>query len=150
MPKEATRIIHFLNSKNKYELQELEIQLKQANLETTPTTVITTVTTPIPSTWVGSLAPTAPMATTLPASTPSTSATGWIGDEASKLVKEMENMSIQTTEMNKLKEKVTSLEIDYKLAQIIFMQEDRDSYWTVVCCPCLLGCDVFKFWYFSF
>ena len=25
MPEEATRIIHFLNSKNKYELQELEI-----------------------------------------------------------------------------------------------------------------------------
>ena len=25
MPEEATRIIHFLNSENKYELQELEI-----------------------------------------------------------------------------------------------------------------------------
>ena len=63
------------------QLKEMEkefdrlIQVKQANLETAPTTVIPTVTTTVPSTLVASLAPTAPMATTLPASTASTLAT---------------------------------------------------------------------------
>jgi len=32
MPKEATKIIHFLNSKNKYELQELDIAEKTATI----------------------------------------------------------------------------------------------------------------------
>lgn len=35
----------------------------------------------------------------------------------------MEEISIQTTEMNKLKEKVTSLETYYKLAQIMHREE---------------------------
>ena len=65
-----------------YQLKEMEkeldslIQLKQASLETAPATVIPKITTIVPSTLAASLAPTAPMATTLPASTPSTSATG--------------------------------------------------------------------------
>lgn len=96
------------------QLKEMEkelnslIQVKQASMETTPTNVIPTVTTAVPSTLAASLPPTTPMATTLPASTMSTSATGSTGDEASKLVKAMEDMSIQTTEMNKLKEKVVA------------------------------------------
>lgn len=87
------------------QLEEMEneldrlIQVKQASLETAPATVILTVTTAIPSTLAASLAPTALMSTTLPSSTMSTSATGSIatgstGDEAIKLVKDMEDMSI--------------------------------------------------------
>jgi len=45
-----------------------------------------------------------------------TSAVAQPGDETSKLVKAMEDMSIQTTKINKLKEKITSLENDNKLA----------------------------------
>lgn len=91
-----------LNDQLKEMEKELDslIQLKQASLETTPTTVIPTITTAVPSTLAASLATTAPLATSLLASTTSTSATGSTtavaqpGDEASKLVKAMEDMSI--------------------------------------------------------
>lgn len=119
-----------LNDQLKEMEKELDslIQVKQAILETAPATVIPTVTTTLPSTLVASLAPTALMATTLPSSTPSPLATrstaiGSRSDEASKLVKAMEDMSFQTTEMNKLKEKVTNLETDYKLTQIMHKEE---------------------------
>lgn len=85
--------------------------------------VIPAVTTVVPSTLAASLAPTAPMATVQPVSTESTLAAGTSGDEAAKLVKAMEEMSIQTTEMNKLKEKVTSLDTDYNLAKIMHKEE---------------------------
>jgi len=108
-----------LNDQLKEMEKELDslIQLKQASLDDAPTTFIPIVTTVVPSTLAASLVPTAPMAIALPASTPTTLATGYTGDEANKLVKEMEEMSIQTTEMNKLKEKVTNLETNYKLVQ---------------------------------
>jgi len=91
------------------ELDEL-IQLKHASLETTTATAIPIVTIAVPSTLEASLAPTAPLATKLPAATTTTSATYSTTktthpkDEASKLVKTMEDMSIQTTEVNRLKE----------------------------------------------
>lgn len=43
------------------------------------------------------------------------------------MVKAIEDISIQTIKMNKLKEKVTSLEIDYKLAQIMHKEEVHKS-----------------------
>jgi len=98
------------------------IQLKRASLETTTATAIPTVTTTVSSTLETSLAPTSPLATTLPTVTTSTSATGSTtvathkSDVASKLVKAVEDMSIQTTEINKLKEKITSVEDEKKLA----------------------------------
>ena len=76
---------------------------------------------------VASLAPTTPMTTAQPVSTTSTSAIGRLGDEAAKLVKSMEEMSVQTTYMNKLKEKVTSLETDYKLAKIMHKEEVKKA-----------------------
>lgn len=85
------------------QLREIEkeldslIQLKQIDLGTTLVNVIPTVTTAVPSTLVASLAPTTPMATTQPVSTKSTSATGTSGDEVEKLVRTMEEMSIQIT-----------------------------------------------------
>jgi len=75
------------------ELENL-IQLKQTDIGTTLVNVIPIVTTTVPSTLVASLAPLAPMATSQPVSTKSTSTTGTLGDEATKLVKAMEEMSI--------------------------------------------------------
>ena len=74
------------------------------------------------------LAPTGLIATTLPTSTSTTSAIastaiGTIGEEVNRLVKAMEEISIQTNEINKLKEKVSSLEIDYKLSHIMHKEE---------------------------
>jgi len=68
------------------------------------------VTTKVPSTLATSLAPKTPIATTLPAATTSTSVTSSTiaaaqpSDEPSKLVKAMEDMSIQTSKINRLKE----------------------------------------------
>jgi len=83
------------------------------------------VTTVVPSTLGASLAPTTPLATTLPVVTTSTLALGLttsttqLGDEARKLLKEIEYMSIQTKEINKLKEQITNLGDAKKLAQIM-------------------------------
>ena len=117
-----------LNDQLKEMEKELDIliQLKQASLDYALATVIPTVTNDVPSTLAASLAPTAPIATTLLASTPSTS-TWSTGDEANRLVKEMEEMSIQTTEMSMHKEKMTNLETDYKLAQIMHKEEKQKS-----------------------
>lgn len=123
-----------LNDQLKEMEKELDslVQLKQASLDNAPATIIPTVTTVVPSTLVASLAPTAPMTTTLPACTPTISATGstTIGstnDESNKLFKAMEEISIHTTEMNRIKEKVTNLETDYKLAQTMHGEEHQKT-----------------------
>jgi len=103
------------------------IQLKHTDLGTTSVNAIPAITTVVPSTLVASLAPIAPMATTLLVSTTSTSSTGTSGEEAGKLVKAMEEMSIQTTYMDKLQEKVTSLETNYKLAKIMHKEEVKNA-----------------------
>lgn len=111
------------------QLREIEkeldslIKLKQTDIGTTSVNVIPIVTTVVPSTLATSLAPIAPMAIAQPISTKSTSVTGTSSDEASKLVKDMEEMSIWTTEMNNLKEKLISMETDYKLAKIMHKEE---------------------------
>jgi len=72
-----------------------------------------------------SFSPTTPLVIALPpiiASTPATGSTTKPAhpcDESSKLVKAMEDMSIQTNEINKLKEHITILEDEKKLAQIM-------------------------------
>lgn len=96
-----------------------QTQLKQGSLETAPATIIPIVTTIVPSTLAASLAPTTLLDSTVPTSATLSKATAQPGDEASKLIKVMEDMSIQTTKMKKLKEKVISLKTNYKLAQII-------------------------------
>ncbi len=66
------------------------------------------------------------MATALPVATTTTSTkTGTAGDEANRSVKAMEKMSIQTNEMNKLKDKLTSLETDCRLSQIMHKEEKK-------------------------
>ena len=109
------------------------IQLKQASLEIAIATAIPTITTTVPSTLAASLAPTTPLSITLPSAITTTSATGSTtttahpSDEASKLVKAMEEMSIQTTKINRLKEQIRSLEDEKKLAQIMHKNEVQKS-----------------------
>ena len=80
--------------------------------------IIPTVSTIVSSTLATSLAPTAPLATTLPAITKFTLAVGASGEKAVELFKDMEEWSIQASEMNKLRDKVASLETDCRLAQL--------------------------------
>ena len=84
-------------------------------MATTPQTVIPIVSIVVPSTLAASLAPTAPPTTTLPDTTEFTT-TSTSTEKITELVKAMEEMSIQATELKGLKEKVTSLETDWHLA----------------------------------
>jgi len=88
-----------LNDQLKETEKELDtlIQLKQSDIATTSPNVIPMVSTAVPSTLAASLAPTAPMPTTWPVSTESTSAAGASGEKAEELVKAMEEMFIQAT-----------------------------------------------------
>jgi len=107
-----------LNDELKETEKELDtlIQSKQCDLATTSRTIIPRVCTTVPSTLAASLAPTAPPLTTLPVTAKSTIVTEARGDKATELTKAMEDMFIQATEMKRVKEKVASLETDYKLA----------------------------------
>lgn len=100
-----------LNDQVKEMEKELDslIQLKHASFEIS--TTIPIVTTTVPSTLAALLASTAPLAIVLPTATTSTSTTGSIMaatqpcDEVRKLVKAMEDMSIQTSETNSSKKR---------------------------------------------
>jgi len=85
------------------------------------------VTKKVPSTLAASFAPTTPPTTTLPITTESTIATSTSIEKIVELVKTMEEMSIQATKLKILKEKVVSLEIDCKLAQIQSREETQKS-----------------------
>lgn len=85
-----------------------------SNLASVPTTaplsIVVLVTTTIPVTIEISATPSTTLATT--AAHPN--------DEAIKLIKAMQDMSIQTTDINRLKEQVKILEDEKKLAQIMY------------------------------
>ena len=87
-------------------------------------TVIPMVTTVVPSTLVEELAPKVPLATTVPVTSSTTSATDSSttatqhSDEASKLVKSMEEMTLKTNEISKLQKVIDNIEGTKKLAQI--------------------------------
>lgn len=102
------------------------IQSKQSELATTSTNTIPTVKIAVPSTLAASLAPTAPPVTALPVTTEST-IVGTLTEKTTELVKAMEEISIQAIELKRLKEKVASLEIDWKLAQIQQKEETQKS-----------------------
>ena len=86
--------------------------------------VIPMVTTVVPSTLAKELAPKVPLATAVPVTSSTTSATesstiaAHPSYKASKLVKSMEKMSLQTSDINRLKNMVDNLENTNKLAQI--------------------------------
>lgn len=97
------------------QIQALERLSKQSELATTPQTVIPIVSTAVPSTLATSMAPTTPPVTTLPIvgtiSTTSTSTSaGTLVEKIDELIKAMEQMSIQATELKKLIKQMTSLE----------------------------------------
>lgn len=106
-----------------HQLKETEKELdklilsKQSELVTTPQTVIPTVPTSVPSTLATSLALIVPLATPMPVTDTSTSA-GTSTKKRVELVKAMEEMTIQAIELKRLREKVSSLETDCKIAQI--------------------------------
>jgi len=75
------------------------------------------------------LAPTLPLVTTLPiAGTTSTTGTstsaGTSTEKIDEMIKAMERMSIQATELKKLKEQISSLQTNYKLEQIQNKEEE--------------------------
>lgn len=116
-----------LNDQLKETEKELDtlIQSKQSDLATTSKTVILTISIAVPSTLEASLASTAPPAATLPVIAESTTVVGATGEKVAEFVKAMEDMSIQATEMKRLKENVASLEIDCKLAQLKQKEETQ-------------------------
>jgi len=84
----------------------------------------------MPSTLANALAPNLPLVTALPTtgptSTTGTSTTTTTSTQKTKeLMKFMEEMKIQATEIQKLKEKVTSLEHNYEISQINYTKEER-------------------------
>ena len=96
------------------------VQEKKDKEEEIPVTMIHVVTTAIPSTLVESLAPRVPMATTLPVTSLTTSTTtAQHSNEASKLVKAMQDMSIQSNEIKRLKEQLKILEYEKKVAKLM-------------------------------
>ena len=121
------------------QLKEMEnemdklVQEKKANMEAIHVTAIPTVTTAVPYTLVAPVATIVPVATTLPTTSKSTSTTESSttathpSDEACKLVKSMKYMSIQTTEINRLKEQIKILEDENKLIQIMHKNETQKS-----------------------
>ena len=80
----------------------------------------------VPSTMAASLGPTVPPATTMKVTGTSTNARTSI-EKTIELVKAMEEMSIQATELKRLKEKVKSLETNCQLAQIQQKEEAQKA-----------------------
>lgn len=95
-------------------------------MATTSTAAIPTVTIAVPSTLAASLAPTTPPATPLIVTTEATTA-GTSIEKTTELVKAMEEMSIEATDLNILGEKVESFEINCNLAQIQQKEEAQKT-----------------------
>ena len=124
------------------QLKEMEIEMdkllqeKQASMEAVPITAIPIASTSAP------FATSAPLSTSIPATTAipmptevlaTTPTTTTIAvpiahhiDEARKLIKEMHDMSIQTTKINRLKEQVKNIEDENKLAQVMHNDETHN------------------------
>lgn len=99
-----------LNEQLKETEKELDnlIQSKQSELATPPQTVIPIVSIIVPSTLATALAPTIPLATTFPVTSTSvgtgtSTSTGTPTKKIVELIKAMEEMSIQATELKKLR-----------------------------------------------
>ena len=93
------------------------VQEKQASMEGVPVTVIPIASTSSPLPTVVPTTTSVPVTTEVPATTPATTPATISAhpiDEASKLINEMKDMSIQTTEINRLKEQVKNIEDENK------------------------------------
>lgn len=112
------------------QIKEIEVQMdqlvqeKETVKEPLIPTVILVITTAVPSTLGEKLAPKEPLATTVPVTSSTTSATESSTttlqptDESSQLVKEMEEMSLKTNEINRLIKIIENLEKTNKSTQI--------------------------------
>jgi len=117
------------------QLKEMEneidklVQEKQASMEAVTVTAIPIVTITVSSTLVALVATTSPVATSLPTASAigSTIATTHPSDEAGKLIKAMQDISIQTNEINRLKEQIKGLEDEKEVAQIMRKSETQKS-----------------------
>lgn len=97
-------------------------------MEAVTLTVIPAVTTIAPSASSAPLPTTLTVATSATTSkTDSTTTTAHPNDEAGKLIKAMQDMSIQTNEINRLKEQIKSLEDEKTLVQIMHKDETHKS-----------------------
>ena len=101
-------------------------------METIPVTTIPTVTIQVPSTSASPVSTTVAVVTSISTSTTtsttdSTTATSHPSDEAGKLIKDMQDMSIQTNEINRLKDQIKALEDEKKLVQVMHKNETQKS-----------------------
>ena len=100
------------------------VQEKEIVKEPEIPTVIPVITTAVPSTLGENLAPKEPLATAVPVTSSTTSATESSTtalqptDESSQIVKEMEEISLKTNAINRLINMVENLEKSNKIAQI--------------------------------
>ena len=108
-----------LNKQLKETEKELEksLQSKQGEPTTIPQTVIPIISTAVPSTITTSLAPNIPPAIALPVTTTTSTSEATVTStkQTDDLIKSMEEMKIQAIVIEKLKEKVTSLEYNYDI-----------------------------------
>ena len=123
------------------QLKEMEnemdklVQENKASMEEIPVTAIPIASTAVPSTSSSPLPTIVAVTTTIPvttevSTTPATTPTTTVAhpnDEASKLIKAMQDMSIQTNKINRLKEQVKCLEDEKKLVQIMHKAETQKS-----------------------
>lgn len=104
------------------------VQEKKVNREEITVTTIPTVTTTVPSTSSDPLPTTLTVTTsTTTSTTDSTTTIIHPSDEADKLIKAMQHISIHTNKINRLKEQIKSLEDEKKLVQIMHKDETQKS-----------------------
>lgn len=92
-----------------------------------PCLVVPIVSTEVPSTIAATLTPKIPLTIAPPViATSSTSEAATTSTKQTEdLIKSMEEMKIQATEIQKLKEMVTILEHNYEISQINYTEEER-------------------------
>lgn len=103
--------------------QELEISLKSKQGESTsqPPNVIPVVSTAVPSTLATTLIHNVPMATAelVTGTSTRTTPTRTLGLSTKELIKSKEEMKLQVSKLQKVKEKYVTLEQSYDLSKII-------------------------------
>ena len=118
-----------LNEQLKETEQELDktLQNRQTELTTQPQNVMLVVSTAVPSTLTTALAPNVPMAiaATIEAIGTGTSQAGTSNQSTEELIKSMEEMKLQVTELQKVKEKFITLEQKYDVSKFNFSEEMR-------------------------
>ena len=120
-----------LNEQLKDIEQELEKSLKSRQSESTtqPQNVIPMVSTAIPSTLATALAPNVPLVTAevIIGTSTGTEPAGTSGLSTEELIKSMEEMKLQVSELQKVKEKFVTLGQKYDVSKANFAEEMRKN-----------------------